>query len=381
MADMLTFYKRANNNKIIDRVPDYTMSDLPGLRRRSPNPNSPIPYSPALLSPYLPHPEDDTRYQTINRQFLHSPLPTQPSNLPSRPTIRLVSTCGSATSWVDTSRYAPPAARSRSDDCHDRTPTVEGPVASLRRSGTDPKSNVKSRGANSYILPDYYRSRPMPPLPLNIRRQASTTTASTFTPPRTPEDPEEFSPRNRETTRAHTVISHILNLKNPFGRSHKVSPRPPSPCLSDITAFSTKSYLSSASVLTAPMSLRATTSSQADSRVKQKQTGCQSLAVGRVRSSGTGDKLTYKFPVNLAKTEEKQRWAGYKWLLLCSIITVSGHYRGRRMTKQVFGYGLAGLTWSLCTLLRSKCILLAEAYVSQSEQRGHSGIRCGCCHL
>ena len=29
------------------------MSGNPGLRRRSPNPNSPIPYSPALLSPYL----------------------------------------------------------------------------------------------------------------------------------------------------------------------------------------------------------------------------------------------------------------------------------------------------------------------------------------
>lgn len=53
------------------------MSENPGLRRRSPNPNSPIPYSPALLSPYInPTPQLGLGYHDpLARYHQSSPNP------------------------------------------------------------------------------------------------------------------------------------------------------------------------------------------------------------------------------------------------------------------------------------------------------------------
>jgi len=128
------------------------MSENPGLRRRSPKPNSPIPYSPALLSPYinltpqlgLGYHDPLARYHQSSPNPNPKPEPDPDQDPPTpnpHPTIRLVPSSGGPSSPMHPNRYsAPSPERSKSDDTHLRASTISSSVASFRRHGTDPKS-------------------------------------------------------------------------------------------------------------------------------------------------------------------------------------------------------------------------------------------------
>ncbi|WWD17728.1 hypothetical protein CI109_102169 [Kwoniella shandongensis] len=383
---------------------------LSGLRRRSPNPNvSPlpqldIPYSPALLSPYINvsgntntdgsragrglglgagHNDPLERYH--ERSPLASRQDSERRDYPN-PTIRLVP---SSTSHLATHRYddearspiqairhphayvaygAPPASRSRSnDESSRRNADAVASLASLQRHRTDPKSyhhlstgsrsdltsTIREDGKDEYhLFPRDLREKPVPLLPLDIRRSRSSgppsiissdgrrgggTSESGSSLPTTPRD------------RPNSVLSSIKSsLRNPFSQSQTslVTPTPSSPTHS---TRSLRSFVSTSS--TTSSSTRSSTSTLAvpfNPATIWKAYGVEGgkaadVMIKKGGEDGLNEKLTDKFPtpgpVNRLEKGKKERWTGYKWALLLSVLTV-------------FGYGIGGLTWALLIMFR-----------------------------
>nr|XP_019049391.1 hypothetical protein I302_03177 [Kwoniella bestiolae CBS 10118]OCF28321.1 hypothetical protein I302_03177 [Kwoniella bestiolae CBS 10118] len=330
--------------------------DNPGLRRRSPNPNSPlpqleIPYSPALLSPYINVSGNGEGrnlglgYNDVLESYQRpSPL-VDPREYP-HPTIRLIpSNSNLPHSPIQATRHAAPTIRSQSND-EIRSVSAESAasIAALRRHRTDPKcySNGEraSRGSSyeSTLFPRDSRDRPVPPLPLNIRRSKGgppsiISSRSTSTSRGTGESTiGSSSPATPHDNRPNSVLSSLKSLKNPFFRRPPSINAPSSPAMStrSMTSFATsRSSTSSTSTLAVPFYPSAF----------WKEGG----KLGNVSSKDVSEKLTNKFPaprpVIDAEKGRKERWTGYKWVLLLSVMTV-------------FAYGVAGLTWALLILGR-----------------------------
>jgi hypothetical protein len=316
------------------------MTDLgAGLRRRSPNPNSPIPYSPALLSPYV-HPTSTLGPNSalgyndpLERYHLPSPQPGP------TPTIRLVG----PNAPISPARLA---ARSHSDEQHVRQSTVEASTASLRRHGTDPKS-YPSLIRDAHLFPRDPRDRPVPPLPLNIRRHSH---LSTYQPPPVHiHHVESPSTASSPLSTPRTVVSSLKSLRNPFRRQLTT---PSSPATSSRTMKTTKSNSSLRS-----SDSRSSTSTLAVafhptgfySKFATDEKGVGQTLKGKDMGLPGELRMTNKFPGKFNK-EKKERWTGFKLALLVSVITVSPAVAPA--DEQLFGYGLAGLIWAMSILLR-----------------------------
>ncbi|WVQ62034.1 uncharacterized protein L199_000168 [Kwoniella botswanensis] len=330
--------------------------DNPGLRRRSPNPNSPlpqldIPYSPALLSPYINvSGNGDGRnlglgYNDVLERYQRASPLVDPRDYPN-PTIRLIPSHGNLpNSPIQATRHAPLTSRSQSND-EIRSVSAESAawLAALRRHRTDPKSYSNgeraSRGSafESSLFPRDSRDRPVPPLPLDIKRSRGGTPStisskSTSTARGTGESTMgSSSPATPHDSRPPSVLSSLKSFKNPFARASQSIKTPSSPALStrSITSFATsRSSISSASTLAVPFYPSAF----------WKEGG----RLGNLSSNDVSEKLTDKFPaprqVKEAEKGRKERWTVYKWVLLLSVMTV-------------FAYGVAGLTWALLILGR-----------------------------
>lgn len=308
--------------------------DPNGLRRRSPNPNSPIPYSPALLSPYIPHLHD--RWQDANDQHSRSRYFSEGQT----PTIRLVQ----PTEASGSSHYAPPPLRTRSDDQHVRASTIASSVSNLRRHGTDPRSYPTTGRFRAEDTPSQeYYERPVPPLPLNIRKtgRVQPNGQSTYlsrgeerlsgaSTPYTTSLSYSASPSAASTPRTgRSVLSSLKSLHNPFASFSKPkTSRPLSPTSSMRSGRSNKSLRSNSSMssqATLPVPFYATSFWRAYSADGG---GTESALMEKIKgsgsSSGISEKVTDKFPVPAkGEVEAKERWTGFKVVLLLSVLSVS----------------------------------------------------------
>ncbi|WWC99842.1 hypothetical protein V866_006750 [Kwoniella sp. B9012] len=347
--------------------------DNPGLRRRSPNPNSPlpqldIPYSPALLSPYINVSGEGRNlglgyYDVLERYQRPSPL-VDPREYPN-PTIRLIPSNGNSPhSPIQATRHAPPTSRSQSND-EIRSVSAESAasLAALRRHRTDPKSYsngeraIRGSAFESSLFPRDSRDRPVPPLPLDVKRSRGgapsiNSSKSTSTARGTGESTMgSSSPATPHDSRPTSVLSSLMSFKNPFARPSQSINTPSSPALStrSITSFATsRSSISSTSTLAVPFYPSAF----------WKEGGRQ----GNLSSKDVSEKLTDKFPaprkVKEAEKGRKERWTGYKWVLLLSVMTV-------------FAYGVAGLTWAL--LILGRVLALASLLCISTGLIGFTG--------
>lgn len=307
--------------------------DPNGLRRRSPNPNSPIPYSPALLSPYIPH---------LNDRWLEASPDQGRSRYLSEgqtPTIRLVQ----PTEASGSTYYAPQPLRTRSDDQHVRASTIASSVSSLRRHGTDPKSYPSTGRYRHQDPPDRYEEpdeKPVPPLPLNIRREERESMRrppsvmssidgrsidSRSTNPYSASTRYTASPSASSTPRTttRTMLTSLKSLHNPFTAFKSRSSRPASPTLSvrsgkSHTSFKSSSSRSSTSTLPIPFyatsfwrAYSGGSSTSVDSALMEKMRG----------SGGVSEKVTDKFPLRQDEGV-KERWTGFKVVLLFSVLMV-----------------------------------------------------------
>ncbi|WWC66395.1 uncharacterized protein I206_100297 [Kwoniella pini CBS 10737] len=319
--------------------------DNAGLRRRSPNPNSPlphldvdIPYSPALLSPYtqLPGFLNNARnlglgYNDVLERYSR-PSPLMETREHPNPTIRLIPSNRSDNySPIQATRHGPIASRSRSNDeiTSNSADSAES-LAALKRHRTDPKSysNGERASRSEYFESTLFpridsKDRPVPPLPLDIRKTKggppsiiSSRTSSSgrgtgestigTSSPRTPRDSDY---------RPNSVLSSLKSLRNPFSRRTPSSLAPTSPALSarSLTSLATsRSTTSSTSTLAVPFY---------PSAFYKDEGKFDNLA-----SKDISEKLTNKFPaprrVKEAEKGRRERWTGYKWILLLSVMTI-----------------------------------------------------------
>ncbi|WWC86403.1 uncharacterized protein L201_001279 [Kwoniella dendrophila CBS 6074] len=348
--------------------------DNAGLRRRSPNPNSPlpqleIPYSPVLLSPYIHvtgnnniNNEGDGRNlglgynDVIDRYSRPSPL-LNPRDYPGpNPTIRLIPSNGNLShSPIQATRHnisripAPKFSRSKSND-ENRSISSESAasIAALRRNRTDPKSYSNGERASkgdyleygSSLFPRDSRDRPVPPLPLDIKRfkggppsinSSRSSSSGRYTGESTLGSFSSATPNSsiqEGINRPNSVLSSLKSLRNPFSKSRPHSSAaasintPSSPAMStrSITSFATsnssRSSVSSTSTLAVPFYPSAF----------WKEDG----KLTNVTSRDVSEKLTDKFPaprqVKEAEKGRKERWTGYKWVLLLSVMTVYSNF-------------------------------------------------------
>ncbi|OCF54232.1 hypothetical protein L486_08144 [Kwoniella mangroviensis CBS 10435] len=330
--------------------------DNPGLRRRSPNPNSPlphleIPYSPALLSPYINVSGNGEGknlglgYNEVIERYERASPSMDPRGYPN-PTIRLIPSNGNLPhSPIQATRHAPLTTRSQSnDEISSVSAESAASLAALRRHRTDPKSysNAErvSRGSafESSLFPRDSRDRPVPPLPLDIKRSrggspSTISSKSSITARGTGESTMgSSSPATPHDSRPTSVLSSLKSFKNPFARRSQSinTPSSPAPSTRSITSFATsRSSTSSTSTMAVPFYPSAF----------WKEGG----KLGNLSNKDVSEKLTDKFPaprqVKEAEKGRKERWTGYKWVLLLSVMTV-------------FAYGVAGLTWALLILGR-----------------------------
>jgi hypothetical protein len=168
---------------------DMSLSpDISGLRRRSPNPNSPHlagpegsrsaqPYSPSLLSPYATA-EAPQRLPSRYSPWRRSTASTSASYTPyggATPTIRLVP------SYTDSDAAPTPItldSRSRSNDVDNRPLRGALSSPSLRRHETEPsyphlERSTVSETEEPYLFSRDPKHKPMPPLPLRPRRKST----------------------------------------------------------------------------------------------------------------------------------------------------------------------------------------------------------------
>lgn len=342
-----------------------------GLRRRSPNPNSPIPYSPALLSPYIPSTYQWTDPSTRNLTEERTP------------TIRLVNPREEEEDY----RYAPPPIRTRSDDRDVRPSTIASSVSNLRRHGTDPKSYpALSPFSNRYddVEGKRYRERPVPPLPLNVDKSANASSStkgdrrwerSSRPPSLMGGEVYPDSPGKSSVVTGKSLVDSLKSLANPFtttrGRRHSSTL---SDDMRDGRGSDRNPYLTE-------YKLRASTPTSFGNRGMERSSSMDSQATLTVPfhpnkfwkgytgsnvslnslGSANGIKgLTDKFPQN-GVGKKRDRWTGYKIVLLLSVFVVSHPFMcGSRCLPKLIGYGFAGLAWALSISLRG---MLLTVYV------------------
>nr|XP_018267188.1 uncharacterized protein I303_01173 [Kwoniella dejecticola CBS 10117]OBR89346.1 hypothetical protein I303_01173 [Kwoniella dejecticola CBS 10117] len=346
--------------------------DNAGLRRRSPNPNSPIPhldidipYSPGLLSPYISTGSQSNHGRNLGLGYndvlerYQRPSPLLAAQDYPNPTIRLVPSANNdygPHSPIQGTRHAPKPSRSKSNDEGGSISAESAEsLAALKRHRTDPKSYSNSERASrgkyfeSTLFPGIDgRDRPVPPLPLDIRKtrggppsiiSSRSSGSGRYTGESTigsssPRTPRETEARPDNQSRPNSVLSSLKSLKNPFAFSRRPpsTAAPSSPALSSrsIISFATsRSSISSTSTLAVPFYPSAFYKDQGE--------------IGKVSNRDISEKLTDKFPaprhVQDAAKGKRERWTGFKWILLLSVMTV-------------FAYGVAGLIWALLILGR-----------------------------
>lgn len=202
--------------------------------------------------------------------------------------------------------------------------------------------------SEAYMFSGDHREKPVPPLPLKIRRSSISSYRSDCT-LGLPSDSELQSRKGVEehgtpASDAPTARQSwkSLNLKNPFKRSKRAT----SPTSSDLSSSTgVSAYFAPALPLSRKMSRSLNTSSSSQSStstvsvpfypstfykafrsstnlpMNQEKLGMASILEG-VRSRGAGEKVTAKFPEAQGK-EGKESWTWFKVVLLLSIITVS----------------------------------------------------------
>ncbi|OCF33904.1 hypothetical protein I316_04246 [Kwoniella heveanensis BCC8398] len=331
--------------------------DARGLRRRSPNPNSPlpdleIPYSPALLSPYV-HTPHQGRFAQRNDDgaglgftYGDGAVQAERQGYAVRPTIRLVTTAGAETS-LD---IAPPLpSRSRSNDERGDS-NLTAAVAALRRHRTDPKVSTWVSGLekeqvqarDTYLFPKDPRDRPMPPLPLNLRNTGGPPSITSS------RGLSCVSRGTGESTMGSSLPATPRSSRS--GRSSDAS-RCGSPSSSSV--HSRRSFFSFRSI-----DSRSTRSSTSTLAVPFYPSAFYKGTTGGMSGKDVSEKLTAKFP---PRREPKGRrvWTWYKMLLFLSTISV-------------FACGVTGLSWALLILGRD--LMLASLLLIFSGFIGVTGV-------
>jgi hypothetical protein len=371
--------------------------DISGLRRRSPNPNSPHlgpndgarptqSYSPSLLSPYaraegshrLPNRYSPSRRSTSSLNSAYTPYGA------NTPTIRLVP------SHTDSESAPTPitlTTRSKSNDLDDRSPRIQPASPALRRHETEPAYARMERSGTAeepYLFTRNPRDRPVPPIPLNVRRQsigAQSITSSVVT---TPSEAGRSDISAGATsvdaasagTGRRTWKSLLINpfRDSPSRRSMRDSFRSSGPVRLGSRAMSrlSRSAASDDTLIETPYTLEkmAKTSSE-DTLVDE--------TMKRIRSTEGGDKILAKIPERLVE-KGKEGWTSFKVVLLLSVLTVSPPDYDNA-DRKLFGYGLAGLCWTMQIMLRSGFPMMPNdgcADCSLAQQRCHHGHRSRC---
>jgi hypothetical protein len=308
--------------------------DISGLRRRSPNPDSPHldpndgrpiqSYSPSLLSPYARAEGATTRLPSRyapSRRSTSSLFSTYTPYGGTTPTIRLVP------SHSDTDSTPTPItlnSRSKSNDIDDRVNGLSSP--SLRRHETEPSYARMERSTaveEPYTITRSSKDRPLPPLPLNPRRTsigAHSITSSVLTTPSDAGRSEISGVSSVDATSAgtggRTWKSLLINpLKDsPGRRSHSfrsfASIRLGSRAMSRLS----RSTASDDTLIESPYTLD-----------KMAKTASENTLVDetmkRIRSTEGGDKILQKIPERLVE-KGKEGWTSFKVVLLLSVLTV-----------------------------------------------------------
>jgi hypothetical protein len=312
--------------------------DISGLRRRSPNPDSPhldpndgrpvASYSPSLLSPYaraeganhrLPSRYAPSRRSTSSLFSTYTPYGA------NTPTIRLVP------SHSETDSAPTPItlnARSKSNDIDDRISGLSSP--SLRRHETEPSYARMERSTTveePYTITRSSKDRPLPPLPLNPRRTsigAHSITSSVVTTPSEAGRSEISGVSSVDATSAGTGRKTWKSLLvNPFKdspgrRSHSFRSFAPirlgSRAMSRMSRRMSRSTASDDTLIESPYTLdkMAKTASE-DTLVDE--------TMKRIRSTEGGDKILQKIPERLVE-KGKEGWSSFKVVLLLSVLTV-----------------------------------------------------------
>ncbi|WVQ97567.1 hypothetical protein IAU59_004681 [Kwoniella sp. CBS 9459] len=307
--------------------------DTRGLRRRSPNPNSPlpeleIPYSPALLSPYIQPSSGHGRVAQRSNDgaglgFTYDAGAEQAERQgyetsTIRPTIRLVTTAGWDTS-VDSGYHAPLPSRSRSSDERGSS-NLEAAVAALRRHRTDPKVSTwasrleKEQARETYLFPRDPRDRPVPPLPLNIH--------TTSRPPSIVSSRSSNGSRGTgESTMGSSLPATPRTSKSGSTRTAPSDKWEASRCGSPTASVqSRRSFFSFRS-----FDSRSSRSSTSTLPVPFYPSACYKVGAGLktsdLRGLDVSEKLTAKFPPR-REPKKTRRWTWYKVMLLLSTIVV-----------------------------------------------------------
>jgi len=308
--------------------------DISGLRRRSPNPNSPHldpndgrpiqSYSPSLLSPYTRAEGSDHRLPSRyapSRRSTSSLFSTYTPYGGATPTIRLVP------SHSETDSDPRPITlntRSKSNDIDDRVSGLSSP--SLRRHETEPSYARMERSTTieePYTVSRNSKDRPLPPLPLNPRRKslgAFSMTSSAITTPSEAGQSEISGISSADAASAGTGRGTWRSLLvNPFKdspdrRSHTFRSFAPIRLGSRAMSRMSRSAASEDTLIESPYTVG-----------KMAKTASEDTLVDdtmkRIRSTEGGDKILQKIPERLVE-KDKEGWTSFKVVLLLSVLTV-----------------------------------------------------------
>ena len=286
--------------------------DLPGLRRRSPNPNSPATSSSSSHSDAQSHYSDISGAKRVEGgRFSNGSL--GPRTYPA-PTIQLAKPSFSTL-------QATPQIRARSEDGKPQDVPCP-PSADLRRSETTP--NPRSHDSK-YTWRPYSNEmgdaiyRPVPPLPLNIRKLRMAEPEGSLKPAKSVGS-SIFSLRNPFKWHRKDEVSQVGDKVDEAG-SQAMSLRAPSMRSkwsqeSSGTATSTRQLLPPGKPLQA---------SGMKARAQHPSTDSAGFLPRSMtmRRSGTGCMTQLgKFPRSSFGHVERG-WTVYKWILLVSVISVS----------------------------------------------------------
>lgn len=312
--------------------------DISGLRRRSPNPNSPHldpnegahpiqPYSPSLLSPYaraegitsrLP-----SRYAQSRRST--SSLSAYTPYGGTTPSIRLVP------SHSESENAPTPiiiGARSKSNDIDERT-RGEPSSPALKRHETEPtyaRLQRSTTGDEPYVISRSPTDRPLPPLPHHVRRNSMGARSMVSSVLTTPSEAGRSDISAGVTsidaasagTGRRTWKSLLINpfRDSPSRRSAHDSLRSFGPVKMGSRAMSrwSRSVDSQDTLIETPYTLgkMAKTASE-DTLVEE--------TMKRIRSTEGGDKVLQKIPERLVE-RGKEGWTSFKVVLLLSVLSV-----------------------------------------------------------
>ena len=318
--------------------------DISGLRRRSPNPDSPHldpndsarpiqPYSPSLLSPY-------TRAEGSTQRLPSRYAP------PRRSTSSLFSTYAPYGGTTPTIRLVPSrseiptpitlAPRSKSNDIDERS-RDEPTSPALRRHETEPayvrmerSSTVETLHLNTRNTQD----RPLPPLPLHVRRNSVSGQSISSSILTTSSDAGRS-----ELSAGISIDAASAGTGRRTWKSLLVNPFRDAPRRSLHDSFRSFGPVRIGSRAMSRLS-RSTTS--ADSLIettyrleKMARTTSEDTLVDktlqRIRSTEDGDKILQKIPERLVE-KGKEGWTSFKVVLFLSVLTV-------RLSSQKNGQG------------------------------------------